>query len=258
MEKYKRDIILLKKVPGEPVWHDPLYEQVSYDINRDIFRLDSQSPPKAFMHFARPIHVAIRQWDPVSDGWDSVFIDEYDSYHRPSDFYDHYYSSIEIENLKNKDIFIKNWLTYCTVASYAMKDLDIYMYKSHIDILTNMILHNKTYIEALHDHLDVFNYRIVKGIPLPQKFQGLPFFGNCNVKHFDETWNTADYFHLFLPKHRMYFVNPEKLTCTCLEFNKNKRCTHIIPYVIKRVLYKFYDNVQLVTDLTPLVLMKCL
>jgi hypothetical protein len=258
MQKYHRDIILCKKIEGEIIWHDPLYENVEYDPIRDIWGLDINSPPKAFMHFARPIQICVKQWDSVSDGWDCVFIEDYESYYRPSEFYDHYYSSDEIENLKNKDLFIRTLLSYCKIMAYAMKNINENSYKSHIAILEIMIKQDSTYIEAVHHYLDTSKYRIVKNIPSSSKFLDIPFYGNLRKNHFDETWNTVDYFHLLLPKSRTYFLNPEKLTCTCKEFKKTKKCTHLLESSIKRVLYSLCENTQLVADLTPNVLKYCI
>ena len=257
MEKYHRDIRLCKKISGEPIWHDPLYEKVSYNPLYDFWGLDLNCPPKAFMNFARPIQVSIRQWDPVADGWETIYIDEYDSYYRPSEFYDHYYSLSEIENLKNKHKFIESWLIYLKFLAFTMEKIDPCIYNPQIFILENMLNNNKSYMDSLHEYLDFYNYRIVKNIPQQEKFSSLTIYNNKSNKYFDETWNTVDYFHLLLPKARTYFVNPEKLTCTCLCFKRSKLCLHLLEFIIKRVLYSLCENTQLVTDLTPNVLKYC-
>jgi len=215
MEKVLRDIKLIKKIDGDIYFHDPFYDDFKHQ----------------YMKFARPVYIITKQWDPVMDGWETISCEEFESYYRPSEFYDFYVNP----SLINKQI-IKKYSKYFTKESDQMKIL-------------NLMNENTDFIKALQIFIKNNRYRIIENIPLPHKFQKtrIRFISNNTI--FDETWNTCNYSHLLLPRRYKYFVNPEKLTCTCKFFHNDKKCVHIIDSIIARILMNKLGN----ADVLPII-----
>ena len=252
MKGCNRDILLLKRIKDDPIWHDPLYDQVVYEPSHGRWNFNFDSPPKAFMTYARPIQICTRKWDSITGEWETLFIDEYESYYRPVEFYDHYLSPLEIDSVKDKRKFVNKWLIYLKKEAKNMWSLDPLIHNAQISILELMINKDISYMSAIHLFIKNNSYRIFRNVPNHDKFifKQYPI---C-TRDFDETWNTVDYFHMFLPKERTYFVNPESFKCTCISFKKTKTCKHNLEFIVKRVLYSKYENTQLMVDLYPFIL----
>jgi len=231
------------------LWHDPLYDQVTYNPELNKWMFDYFSPPRAFMNYAKPSQVCIRKWDPITDNWETLNIDEYDSYYRPIEFYDHYYSSEELECLKNKNEILEKQLKILKRVNEEQKKFTPYIYASQIYIIEEMLKNGTPFNDAMFLFIKENKCRIVKTIP----FTPITHTVSTFPEKFNETWNTIDYFHMFLSKEKIHFVNAETCECNCKSFRKFKRCNHNEEFLVKRVLYSIFENIQLVIDLTPII-----
>ena len=242
-----RKILLTKKVKGERFFHDPLYDRIEYDPSYGMW--NTSNPQRAYMRYARPIRTTCEKWDSITNRYQTMCVEEYRSYYRPSEFYDHYYSPHEMNSKTKEDIYAL--ISYITEQMTIMFSMDPLMYKSQLLILKNM-LDGTSFMDSLHKFVRETKYNIPKSIPLDisiKKFEN----SQRNVD-FHETWNTVDIFHMIIPRKRTYFVDPEAMTCVCKEFKKTKTCNHVFECITRRVLFCFYENMSLTIDITKIVM----
>jgi len=249
MKPYLKEIGFISKIQGEHLWHDPLYDQVTFDSVLDRWIFQHLRP---LMNYARPLQSIIRKWDSVTDDWEILSIDEYDSHYRPSEFYDHYYSSNEIDKLPNKKKLLQDSLNYLKKESELMNIQPGY-YNPQILIIEKMLADNISFVKAMHLFIKEQRFRIVKNIPF-HGFMMLNEYPGSTSGEFDETWNTVDYVNMFIPKRRTYFVNSKTCECSCQLFKRYRYCSHNKEYLIRRILYSIFENTQLMIDITPFIL----
>ncbi len=217
MNSVLRDIRHTRITKGDIYTHDPFYDDGK----------------RQYMRFARPVVITTSQWDSVSDCWENVIIEELESIHRPSEFYDFY---IDPKLVDSK-----------IISEYR----ECYPRDSpQCSIFNIMENRNLGYMDAMIIYIIEKRYRIVDTLPHYRLNGLLSIMLSDNIPitiqtMFNETWNTADYIDLLLPKKVRHFVNIEKLTCSCGHFKKNNTCDHIYIPVVKRVLLGKIGNTDL-------------
>ena len=222
MEEVFREIRNIRKVSGDFYFHDPFYD----------------NGKRQFMRFARPVVNTTSQWDSVTDQWEILEIFDNDSVHRPSEFYDFY-----IDPKLVNDKIISEYKEILFKESHQYKIIKI-MEKDNID-----------YFEAMMSYIYKVKYKVMHTLPhyrvsslFNYMFPGIPFTFSTQ---FSETWNTADYSSLLLPKRQIHFVNIEKLECNCYEFKEESTCDHIIIPSIKRIIWDKFGNHDLIEYFKP-------
>ena len=222
MEEVFREIRNIRKVSGDFYFHDPFYD----------------NGKRQFMRFARPVVNTTSQWDSVTDQWEILEIFDNDSIHRPSEFYD-FYIDPKLVNAK-------------IIAEYK----EILFKESHqYKIITLMEKDNIGYFEAMMSYIYKVKYKVMHTLPhyrisslFNYMFPGIPFTFSTQ---FSETWNTADYSSLLLPKRQVHFVNIERMECNCTEFKEDSSCGHIIKSIVNRILWSKFGNHDLVEYFKP-------
>ena len=222
MEAVFREIRNTRQVKGDIYFHDPFYD----------------NGKRQFMKFARPVVNITTQWDSVTDQWETLETFEHDSIHIPSEFYDFY---IDPKLVDSK--VITEYKKILPENSHQYKIL-VLMEEESIDYFQAMLL----YVYRV-------KFRIVKTLPhfrihniIDLLFPGIPvIFAN----QFSETWNTADYCSLFLPKREVHFVNIEKLECNCNQFKDFGSCDHIIKPAAERIIWNKFGNHDLIRYFKP-------
>ena len=235
MDKCLNDIKFIKRENFGFYIHDPFYNQ---------YKNPKENYDRAYMDCARPIQNVIKKWDSVTDMFEIISIEESESYYRPSEIYDHYYSPNELDNMT-----IKQQINLQKCLSYN----NYYNFNHLICILSLMINENVSFIHAIQRYIYITNFRIVRSMPLPQKFLMKQYSFFENNYFFDETWWTINYLYLLIPRVQNIFVNPRDCHCTCYTFKKNSICIHSLYYSIRRLFNNFL-NTQLSIDLSPIVL----
>lgn len=215
---------------------DPLYQ--TYDEINDAILLNIPPRTRCF-NFSRPHKTTITKWDSYTANWETIVIDSHESYYVPNDFYDFYYSPIELDSLnidKRKKLIKEMFNSYNELENAYTHWTDYYINGNNV-------------MDSIQLFIKKTGYHIVNFIPYPDKFLLKQYSLWDGFKHFDETWNTANYFHMLIPRKKTYYINAEKLTCTCKNFKYNKTCDHIIYYALRRALYVRFNNIRIVIDI---------
>ena len=131
-----------------------------------------------------------------------------------------------------------------------MSSIDPLLYQSQLLILKNM-LNGNSFINSLHGFIKKNEYKIHKSIPFEINIKQMKN-SRRNVD-FDETWNTVDFFHMFIPRKRTYYVDPEAMTCTCACFKTTNKCDHVLNWMARRVIYSLCENMSVTIDITKIV-----
>ena len=207
---FHRELLLLKKIKQNQNKHDPTLDD--YEI------LDNKY--KRTFNFCRPTRLFLQKWNPIQSDWETIIVEESESYYRPSDFYDFYYSPNELDKMSNKK---KEQFNDEYIINSKQQNLNTY--------------------RSLQFFIKKNKYRIVKFIPLPSKFLLKQYsLFDSKDQYFDETWNTINYFDFFIMKPKTYYMNIENLSCSC---KSKKICNHLSKYVLRRIYYKYLNNITL-------------
>ena len=65
-----------------------------------------------------------------------------------------------------------------------------------------------------------------------------------------EFWKLKQQFKHFTPKHKCYFINTRKFTCSCNGFINHKSCIHIRKYIHAYFFMKIMNSLGLNTDIS--------
>lgn len=198
---------------GDIIEHDPIYP----DFHIDTKFLKFKAPTRHFMKFALPMKISMYN-----------FTKNTHQYYHPADFYDHYYSPIEINKLNDEDIRI--YISYFKNKRYTF---EVNLYSNFLEMKERNI------VKCILNNIKKYKYRIITEFNFNYYYR---------MKHeFDETWNTICYYHLLLPRRHKCFVNIKNLTCTCLKFKENKTCNHISKIIVYQVCSKYNNSFELVS-----------
>ena len=215
---------------------DPLYE-TSDDIN-NMFLYNQPLQTRCFNN-ARPINTTVTKWDCYTRNWEVIIIHTHESYYVPADFYDFYYTPQELDklNIEQRKKLINEMFNSYEILENAYS------------FWTEYYIDGESMMNSIQLFINKTGYHMPNLIPYPDKFLLKQYSLWHGFKHFDETWNTANYFHMFVPRKKTFYVNAEKLTCTCRKFKCNNTCDHILYFAFRRALYSRFNNIRIVCDI---------
>ena len=220
-------------VYGEYLQHDPVDPDLQYDFIRRIYK----PPNRNFMPFVKPILIEHSQFSFTFNTYLTMTTQLSKSYFRPIEFYDHFLTPTEINNLPVKEL--QEFAIY-NVNTRNFADACIY---TTMYLLKTNGIHADIYkvIQMFHSH---GVYKIFTELNDDQSYfkRDIPF---------DESWNTIFYYLTFVPRRKKYFVNYIKMTCNCSNFKRDTRCCHIYKIMTRKVLMNEYNNISIVNHLLP-------
>jgi len=203
------------RVSGDILDHDPMHPKLEFDYRFNVWKC----PKRHAMLFIKPRITEFYEYDYVFNEYKLVTTDQTAQYYRPSEFYDHYYSPNEINNMNNNTI--NNYIKYYLDSNCLF---EVKLYKKFLK------MKNKNIIMCIQSLITEKSYRIIN------ELHENPMYAKRKIK-FDETWNTIFYYHLLLPKLKMSFMNIKELTCTC----KND-CNHVRCLLLRLLVFRHLEN----------------
>lgn len=209
-------------VEDEYLCHDPIDPELIYNNNKQIYK----SFKRNSMWFAKPIKNQIYYYSYFTEDYVCLIDEESKSYYRPVEFYDHYLTPYEIDNLSNDEI-----------EKYIIQ-----LQKENLCFNENLY---KSFLEHRKYNTEVSFIKFLQYFIKLNKYNLLNFSNELYTKgdiYFDETWNTINYYHLLVPRKKQYFINTKKFKCNCINFKDKKTCYHIHYYIAKQILNNFFKN----------------
>jgi len=199
--------------------HDPMHPKMEYDYRFKIWKC----PKRHSMLFIKPRITEYYEFDYIRNDYMLVTTESCAQYYRPSDFYDHYYSPTEINNMSDRNINM-----YIKYFSDHKCLFETKIYKKFLKMKKRDI------IRCIQSLMTEKSYRIINDI------HENPNYAKRNVQ-FDETWNTIFYYHLLPPRLKTCFVNIKEFTCTC-KYN----CNHVKHLLLRMIVFRYlYNNIDI-------------
>lgn len=203
------------KVPGDILNHDPMNPNMEFDNRFKVWKC----PKRHSMLFIKPRITEFYDYDYVLNRYILVTTESCAQYYRPSEFYDHYFSPNEINNMN--DNTIRMYIKYYSKKNY---NFEVKIYKKFLK------MKNRNIIKCIQSLISEKSYRIINEI-----HENITY-AKSDIT-FDETWNTIFYYHLLLPRRKIYFVNIKEFTCTC----KNN-CNHVRILLLRLLVFRYLQN----------------
>jgi hypothetical protein len=236
MDKVLDEIKSTMTVYGEYLHHDPVDPELQYDFIRRIYK----PPERNYMPFVKPILIESSQFSYIFNSYVTLTSHLSKSYFRPIEFYDHFLTPTEINNLSTKELYdfavynisTNNFATACIYASIYL--LKIQGFQADIYKVIQLFHKQGVYkiFTELNDNESYFKRDII----------------------FDESWNTIFYYLTFVPRRKKYFINYKKLTCSCAGFRRDLWCSHLYKIMSRKVLMNEYNNISIVNHLLPCIM----
>ena len=210
-------ITYIIKVPGDILDHDPMYPKLEFDRRLNVWKC----PKRHAMLFIKPRIAEFYEYDYILNEYSLVTTESCAQHYRPSEFYDHYYSPNEINNMNNNTI--RMYIKYYSNSDHLF---EVKLYKKFLK------MKNRNIISCIQSLITEKSYRIINEV------HENPLYNKRKVI-FDETWNTIFYYHLLLPRLKMFFVNIKEFTCTC---NRDRSCKHLNYILLRLIVFRHLKN----------------
>lgn len=207
-----QDILVVK---AEILEHDPLYPIIEFNNKYCVWKCSKRHS----MSFIRPRFIEFYEYDYTLNRYNLMITEHTKQYYRPAEFYDHYCSPCEINNMS--DNTIKDYIKF-----YKDKNC-LFECKIYEKFIT---MKRRNIMECIQHIIQEENYRIITEL-------SDHVYSNRKII-FDETWNTIFYYHLLLPKRKMYFINIKNFTCTC----KKISCIHVSSILLRLLVFRYLQN----------------
>ena len=203
------------RVSGDILDHDPMHPKLEFDNRFKVWKC----PKRHAMLFIKPRITEFYEYDYVLNEYKLITTETCSQYYRPSEFYDHYYSPSEINNMNNN--VIRKYIKFYTLSNCSF---EVKLYKKFLK------MKNRNIIQCIQSLITEKSYRIIN------ELHENPLYSKSNIV-FDETWNTIFYYHLLLPRLKTSFLNIKEFTCTC-----RSSCNHVISLLLRLIVFRHLKN----------------
>lgn len=203
------------RVPGDILDHDPMNPKMEFDNRFKVWKC----PKRHAMLFIKPKITEFYEYNYILNEYSLVTTESCAQYYRPSEFYDHYYSPNEINNMNDKTI--RTYIKYYSDRNFSF---EFKVYKKFLKMKDRNIM------KCIQSLITEKSYRIINELHENSGYTKRKI-------TFDETWNTIFYYHLLLPRLKSSFVNIKEFTCTC-----RSKCNHVNYLLLRLIVFRHLEN----------------